>query len=78
MDLLSDVQQKFSEAFGGASDDASSLVSGGLPALVGALLDVLGAAANVLDKFVEWKGFIPTVTTLADSHRQDLNLQKQR
>ena len=61
MDLLSDVQQKFSEAFGGASDDASSLVSGGLPAL----LDVLGAAANVLDKFVEWKGFIPTVTTLA-------------
>ena len=65
MDLLSDVQQKFSEAFGGASDDASSLVSGGLPALVGALLDVLGAAANVLDKFVEWKGFIPTVTTLA-------------
>lgn len=25
----------------------------------------LGAAANVLDKFVEWKGFIPTVTTLA-------------
>ena len=64
MDLLSDVQQKFSEAFGGASDDASSLVSGGLPALVGALLDVLGAAANVLDKFVEWKGFIPTVTTL--------------
>lgn len=65
MDLLSDVQQKFSEAFGGASDDASSLVSGGLPALVGALLDVLGTAANVLDKFVEWKGFIPTVTTLA-------------
>ena len=65
MDLLSDVQQKFSEAFGGASDDASSLVSGGLPALVGALLDILGAAANVLDKFVEWKGFIPTVTTLA-------------
>jgi TP901 family phage tail tape measure protein len=65
MDLLSDVQQKFSEAFGGASDNASSLVSGGLPALVGALLDVLGAAANVLDKFVEWKGFIPTVTTLA-------------
>ena len=65
MDLLSDVQQKFSEAFRGASDDASSLVSGGLPALVGALLDVLGAAANVLDKFVEWKGFIPTVTTLA-------------
>ena len=65
MDLLSDVQQKFSEAFGGASDDASSLVSGGLPALVGALLDVLGAVANVLDKFVEWKGFIPTVTTLA-------------
>lgn len=65
MDLLSDVQQKFSEAFEGASDDASSLVSGGLPALVGALLDVLGAAANVLDKFVEWKGFIPTVTTLA-------------
>lgn len=65
MDLLSDVQQKFSEAFGGASDDASSLVSGGLPALVGALLDVLGAAANVLDKFVEWKGFIPTVITLA-------------
>ena len=65
MDLLSDVQQKFSEAFGGASDDASSLVSGGLPALVGALLGVLGAAANVLDKFVEWKGFIPTVTTLA-------------
>lgn len=65
MDLLSDVQQKFSEAFGGASDDASSLVSGGLPALVGALLDILGAAVNVLDKFVEWKGFIPTVTTLA-------------
>lgn len=65
MDLLSDVQQKFSEAFGGASDDASSLISGGLPALVGALLDILGAAANVLDKFVEWKGFIPTVTTLA-------------
>ena len=28
-------------------------------------MDVLGAAANVLDKFVEWKGFIPTVTTLA-------------
>lgn len=65
MDLLSDVQQKFSEAFGGASDDVGNLISGGLPALVGALLDVLGAVANVLDKFVEWKGFIPTVTTLA-------------
>lgn len=65
MDLLSDVQQKFSDAFGGASDEAGSLVSGGLPALVGALADVLGAAASVLDKFVEWDGFIPTVTTLA-------------
>ena len=65
MDLLSDVQQKFSDAFGGASDEAGNLVSGGLPALVGALADVLGAVASVLDKFVEWDGFIPTVTTLA-------------
>lgn len=41
----------------------------GVGQMAGGVLDfvgkILGAAANVLDKFVEWKGFIPTVTTLA-------------
>ncbi len=64
MDLLADLQSKFEEAFGGAQGLVGDLVEGGLPALVGVLVDVLAGAASVLDKFVEWDGFIPTVTTL--------------
>jgi hypothetical protein len=65
MGLLADLQSKFEEAFGTASGAAGDLISGGLSDIVGTLLDILGGAANVLDKFVEWEGFIPTVTTLA-------------
>ena len=62
--LLADLQAKFEEAFGSASGVVGDLISGGLAGLVGVLLDVLGGAADVLDKFVEWEGFIPTVTTI--------------
>lgn len=64
MDLLADLQSKFQEAFGIGQDAAGDLSENGLPALVGVLIDVLAGIANVADKFVEWEGFIPTVTTI--------------
>lgn len=65
MELVKDLQEKFTSAFSSAGDSADGLISGGLSGLLGVILDIVGALANVIDKFVEWDGFIPTVTTLA-------------
>lgn len=67
MDLLADLQSCFTDVFGGAKLIVGDLAENGLPEIVGALIDVLAGAADVLDKFVEWDGFVPTIVTLGSA-----------
>lgn len=65
IDLANDLKDRLFEAFDKAKPTIEWLAETALPEVVGCLTDVLGGAADVLDKFVEWEGFLPTVTTLA-------------
>ena len=63
--LVTNLKDRLFEAFEHAKPTITFIAETALPAIVDALLLIVGGATDVLNAFVEWEGFIPTVTTLA-------------
>lgn len=63
--LASDLKDRLFEAFDKAKPAITFISETALPAIVDGLLTVVGGAADVLDKFTQWDGFLPTVTGIA-------------
>lgn len=63
--LVINLKDRLFEAFEYAKPTITFVAETAIPAIVDALLLVVGGAADVLNAFVEWEGFLPTVTTLA-------------
>jgi len=63
--LVTNLKDRLFEAFEHAKPTITFIAETALPAIVDALLLIVGGAADVLNAFVEWEGFLPTVTTLA-------------
>lgn len=53
------------EMFGGAQEAVDDLNESSLPTLTDTLAKVVDKAVEVLNAFLEWKGAIPTITTIA-------------
>ena len=65
--LASDLKDRLFEAFDKAKPAIEFIAETALPGIIDGLLTVVGGAADVLDKFTEWDGFLPTITTIAAS-----------
>ena len=65
--LAGDLKDRLFEAFDKAKPAIEFIAETALPGIVDGLLTVVGGAADVLDKFTEWDGFLPTITTIAAS-----------
>lgn len=63
--LAGDLKDRLFEAFDKAKPAITFVSETALPAIVDGLLTVVGGAADVLDKFTQWEGFLPTVTGIA-------------
>lgn len=63
--VANNLKDRLFEAFEYAKPTITFLSETAIPAIVDALLLIVGGAADVLNAFVEWEGFLPTVTTLA-------------
>ena len=63
--LVTNLKDRLFEAFEHAKPTITFIAETALPAIVDALLLIVGGATDVLNAFVEWEGFLPTVTTLA-------------
>lgn len=63
--LASDLKDRLFEAFEYAKPAITFVAETALPAIVDGLMTVVGGAADVLDKFTQWEGFLPTVTGIA-------------
>lgn len=63
--LVTNLKDRLFEAFEYAKPTITFVAETALPAIVDALLLIVGGATDVLNAFVEWEGFLPTVTTLA-------------
>ncbi|MBS6728806.1 MAG: phage tail tape measure protein [Lachnospiraceae bacterium oral taxon 082] len=64
LDLLSDLKWKFLEAFDNAKPTITYIAETAIPNLADALLKVVGGVADVADTFVQWDGFLPTITAI--------------
>lgn len=65
LQLAGDLKDRLFEAFDKAKPAITFISETALPAIVDGLLTVVGGAADVLDKFTQWDGFLPTVTGIA-------------
>ncbi len=63
--LATDLKDRLFESFDKAKPAITFISETALPGIVDGLLTVVGGAADVLDKFTEWDGFLPTVTGIA-------------
>ena len=63
--LVTNLKDRLFEAFEYAKPTITFVAETALPAIVDAFLLIVGGATDVLNAFVEWEGFLPTVTTLA-------------
>ena len=63
--LVTNLKDRLFAAFEYAQPTITFVAAPALPAIVDALLLIVGGATDVLNAFVEWEGFLPTVTTLA-------------
>lgn len=63
--LASDLKDRLFEAFEKAKPTITFISETALPAIVDVLMQVVGGAADVLDKFTQWDGFLPTITGIA-------------
>lgn len=63
--LVTNLKDRLFEAFDYAKPTITFIAETAIPAIVDGLLLVVGGATDVLNAFVEWEGFLPTVTTLA-------------
>lgn len=64
LDLLSDLKWKFLEAFDNAKPTITYIAETAIPNVTDALLKVVGGVADVADAFVQWDGFLPTITAI--------------
>nr|DAS00936.1 MAG TPA: minor tail protein [Caudoviricetes sp.] len=64
IDLASDLKDRLFEAFDNAKPTITYIAETAIPNITDALLKVVGGAANVVDAFVEWDGFLPTITAI--------------
>lgn len=65
LQLAGDLKDRLFEAFDKAKPAITFISETALPAIVDGLLTVVGGAADVLDKFTQWDGFLPTVTGIS-------------
>lgn len=64
LDLLSDLKWKFLEAFENAKPTITYIAETAIPNITDALLKVVGGVTDVADAFVQWDGFLPTITAI--------------
>lgn len=64
IDLVSDLKDRLFEAFDNAKPTITYIAETAIPNITDALLKVVGGAADVVDAFVEWDGFLPTITAI--------------
>lgn len=64
LDLLSDLKWKFLEAFDNAKPTITYIAETAIPNVTDALLKVVGGVTDVADAFVQWDGFLPTITAI--------------
>ena len=64
IDLASDLKDRLFEAFDNAKPTITYIAETAIPNITDALLKVVGGAADVVDAFVEWDGFLPTITAI--------------
>jgi len=64
LDLLSDLKWKFLEAFDNAKPTITYIAETAIPNITDALLKVVGGVTDVADAFVQWDGFLPTITAI--------------
>ena len=64
LDLLSDLKWKFLEAFDNAKPTITFIAETAIPNVTDALLKVVGGVTDVADAFVQWDGFLPTITAI--------------
>ena len=64
LDLLSDLKWKFLEAFDNAKPTITYISETAIPNITDALLKVVGGVTDVADAFVQWDGFLPTITAI--------------
>lgn len=63
--LVTNLKDRLFEAFDYAKPTITFISETAIPAIVDGLLLVVGGATDVLNAFVEWEGFLPTVTGIA-------------
>ena len=64
LDLLSDLKWKFLEAFDNAKPTITYIAETAIPNITDALLKAVGGVTDVADAFVQWDGFLPTITAI--------------
>ena len=64
IDLASDLKDRLFEAFDNAKPTITYIAETAIPNITDALLKVVGGASDVVDAFVEWDGFLPTITAI--------------
>ena len=64
IDLASDIKDRLFEAFDYAKPTITFISEEAIPAIVDVLLEVTGGVADVADAFVQWDGFLPTITAI--------------
>lgn len=64
LDLLSDLKWKFLEAFDNAKPTITYIAETAIPNVTDALLKVVRGVTDVADAFVQWDGFLPTITAI--------------
>ena len=64
IDLVSDLKDRLFEAFDNAKPTITYIAETAIPNITDALLKAVGGAADVVDAFVEWDGFLPTITAI--------------
>lgn len=64
IDLASDIKDRLFEAFDKAKPTITFISEEAIPAIVDVLLEVTGGVADVADAFVQWDGFLPTITAI--------------
>lgn len=64
IDLASDLKDRLFEAFDNVKPTITYIAETAIPNITDALLKVVGGAADVVDAFVEWDGFLPTITAI--------------
>lgn len=63
--LANNLKDRLFEAFEHVKPTITFVAETALPRIVDSLMNIIGKAADVLNKFTQWDGFLPTVTGIA-------------